>query len=292
MSNNHPTPILPRGRGEDRPLIVILAIMSFLASLSLILVLMGVRQSSSWQNDLQSAATVQITGNDQFIKSNEALSILKNQPGVTAVSVLSESENRDLLNPWIGEVELPDDIAVPTLIRLSIDQQSFNVEKTENALTQAGIEATVDNHRQWSKNLSSTWSRIRFALFLLLAITLSATIGITTFATRSVIHIRQNIIQVLGQVGATDSFIGGLFVKRFLMLGLKSAFIGILVTLMFLGFFMIWQNSGTDENGLKITLEIGDFLWLTVLAFVMSAICALTAGVSARKSIQGQFQNS
>lgn len=292
MSDKHPTPILPRGRGEDRPLVAILAIMSFLASLSLLIVLLGVRQSSSWQNDLQSAATVQITGEDQILRSDEALSILKTQPGVTDMSVLSESENRELLNPWIGEVELPDDISVPTLIRLSIDRNSFDAEKTENALSQAGIKATVDNHRQWSENLSSTWNRIRFALFLLLAIILSATIGITTFATRSVILIRQNIIQVLGQVGATDSFIGGLFVKRFLTLGLKSAIVGILATLIFFGIFMVWQNSGTDEDGLKISLELGDFLWLTVLAFVMSAICALTAGAAARKSIQGQFQNS
>ncbi len=292
MSDKHPTPILPRGRGEDRPLVAILGIMSFLASLSLLIVLLGVRQSSSWQNDLQSAATVQITGEDQILRSDEALSILKTQPGVTDMSVLSESENRELLNPWIGEVELPDDISVPTLIRLSIDRNSFDAEKTENALSQAGIKATVDNHRQWSENLSSTWNRIRFALFLLLAIILSATIGITTFATRSVILIRQNIIQVLGQVGATDSFIGGLFVKRFLTLGLKSAIVGILATLIFFGIFMVWQNSGTDEDGLKISLELGDFLWLTVLAFVMSAICALTAGAAARKSIQGQFQNS
>lgn len=292
MSDRHMTPILPRGQGEDRPLIIIMAIMSFLATLSLLLVLMGVRQSDSWQKDLQSAATVQVTGANQIMKSDEALAILKNQPGVTGVSVLSESENRALLNPWIGDVTLPNDITVPTLIRLSVDQKKFKAKDTEDILSQAGISATVDNHRQWSKNLSSTWNRIRLALFSLLAIILAATIGITTFATRSVIQVRKNIIQVLGQVGATDSFIGGLFVKRFLTLGLKSAILGIVAALIFIVIFMIWQNSGTDENGLKISLEIGDFLWLTIFAFVMGAICALTAGVAARKSIQGRFQNS
>lgn len=292
MSDKHATPILPRGRGEDRPLIVIMSIMAFLATLSLVLVLMGIRQSNSWQSDLLSAATVQITGEDQMLKSNEALDLLQETPGVTSASALSETENRALLNPWIGEVELPDDISVPTLIRLSINPDTFNAGRVEDALLQVGITATVDNHRQWSKNLSSTWNRIRFALFLLLTIILIATIGITTFATRSVIQIRENIIQVLGQVGATDSFIGGLFVKRFLTLGLKSAIIGIVATLIFIGSFMIWQNTGTDENGLKIRLELGDFLWLTIFAFVMGAICALTAGAAARKSIQGQFRNS
>lgn len=292
MSKAHSTPILPRRQGEDRALISIMAIMSFLATLSLLLVLMGVRQSHSWQKDLLSAATVQVTGENQILKANEALTLLRSQPGVDDASVLTETENRALLNPWIGEVELPDDITVPTLIRLTIDPKDFKAKPTETALLRAGITATIDNHRQWSKNLSSTWNRIRIALFTLLGVILAATIGITAFATRSVMQIRQNIIQVLGQVGATDSFIGGLFVKRFLMLGLKSAIIGIIAALAFIGGFMLWQNTGTDENGLKISLEFTDFLWLTVFAFVMGAICALTAGAAARKSIQGQFQNS
>lgn len=290
MSTTRATPILPRGQGEERPLIAIMAIMSFLAALSLLLVLMGLRQSASWQHDLQSAATVQITGENQVHNSNYALDILKRLPGVSSAKALSEYENRALLNPWIGEIDLPEDIEIPVLIRLTIDRSNFETEQVERALSQAGIPATVDNHRQWSENLSSTWNRIRLLLFSLLAIILCATVAISTFATRSVMLVRKNIIQVLGQVGATDSFIGGLFVKRFLGLGLKSAILGILAALIFLSLFMFWQNAGTDENGLKIGIEIGDILWLTVLAFVMGAISALTAGAAARRNIQKQNQ--
>lgn len=292
MSQDRATPILPKGHNEERPLFVIMAIMAFLAALSLLIVLMGLRQSSAWQNDLTSAATVQILGENQVNDTNKAADLLRGLPGVKSAIIVSERDGRALLNPWIGELELPDDIIVPSLIKLEIDDDIFDAEKVQNALVQAAIPASVDNHRQWSENLRSTWNRLRLALLSLLAIILTATIAISTFATRSVLQVRQNIIHVLGQVGASDSFIGGLFVKRFLSLGLKAAITGIIVALLFMAVFMIWQNNGTNEDGLKISIEFSDVLWLIGLAFVMGAISALTAGAAARRSIQRQIRNS
>lgn len=292
MNRDQPTPILPKGQEEERPLFVIMSIMAFLAALSLMIVLMGLRQSSAWQHDLRSAATVQILGENQVNDTNKAADLLRAQPGITAVDIMSEREGRALLNPWIGELQLPQDIIVPSLIRLTIDDQVFDPLSVETALLAAEIPASVDNHRQWSENLRSTWNRIRLALLCLLAIILAATTAISTFATGSVLQIRQNIIQVLGQVGATDSYIGGLFVRRFLSLGMKAAVTGIILALLFVAAFMLWQNAGTDENGLKVSIEISDILWLIGLAFVMGAISALTAGAAARRSIQRQNRNS
>ena len=291
MSSARPTPILPKGHGEERPLFVIMAIMAFLASLSLILVLMGLRQSTSWQNDLKSAATVQIVGESVVSDADKAADILRSLSSVRSVEILSEAEGRALLNPWIGELELPDDITIPALIRLEIVDAAFDPEAVHRRLLSEGVNASVDNHRQWSQNLSSTWNRVRLALFSLLAIILCATVAISTFATRSVLQVRRNIIQVLGQVGATDSFIGGLFVKRFLGLGLKAAATGIVLALVFVGVFMLWQNMGTDETGLKIKVEFSDILWLIALAFVMGAISALTAGAAARRSIRDKHKS-
>lgn len=292
MSAARPTPILPRGHGEERPLFVIMAIMGFMAALSLMLVLMGLRQSASWQNDMKSAATVQIIGDNIMADADKAADILKSLTGVQSVDILSEYDGRALLNPWIGELDLPQDISIPALIRLEIDSEQFDSKVVERQLVASGLMASVDNHRQWSQNLSSTWNRVRLALLSLLAIILGATIAISTFATRSALQVRRNIIQVLGQVGATDSFIGGLFVKRFLGLGLKAAATGIVLALIFVAVFMLWQNTGTDETGLKIKIEVSDILWLIALAFVMGAISALTAGAAARRSIQIQSQNA
>ncbi|NNE56978.1 MAG: hypothetical protein HKN36_02620 [Hellea sp.] len=287
MSDPKPTPILPPGQAEERPLFVIMVIMAFLATLTLTVVLMGLRQSASWQSDLKSAATVQIM-TDEAGQVDEALKLLRAFPGVKSADPLSAGENRALLSPWIGELSLPEDIKIPSLIKIQADLDTLDEDALIGAFESAGIKAEFDNHRQWSRNLATTWARMRLALLSLLVLIIGATVAISSFATRSVLRSRQNIINVLGQVGASDKFIAGLFVKRFMSLGFKAAISGMVLAVAFISLFVLWQNLGTDENGYKLALKIGDIFWLIVLAAAIGAISAFTAGRSALGTIRRQ----
>jgi len=289
VSNNKPTPILPPGQQEERPLFIIMTTMAFLAALTLLIVLMGLRQSTAWQDDLSSTATVQILSSGS---TEQAINVLENHPGVRSAEAMSPSENRELLGPWIGDLELPDDLQIPSLIKLDIDESTFDGAAVKSALATQNIEASIDDHGQWRDNLSSTWSRMRTALISLLAIILGATIAISSFATQSVLLSRQNIINVLGQVGATDEFIAKLFVKRFLSLGFKAAITGTVLAVLFAAIFSMFQNLGTNEQGWKVTLQLSDFFWLVLLALVIGFISALTAGYAARRGIQRQSEVS
>ncbi len=295
MSHDKPTPILPPGQAEERPLFVIMVIMAFLAALTLIASLMGMRQSASWQNDLKSTATLQvISDTPQNIDAhvNQAVEILRGTSGIKSAQRVSDADNRKLLNPWIGELGLPDDIILPALIRLSVDDSKLDVAALTNKLSAKGISASYDNHSQWSKNLSTTWQRLRLALMGLLSLMIASTVAISSFATQSVLRARQNIINVLGQVGATDKFIARLFVKRFLSLGFKAAITGTVLAIMFVAVFMVWQNLGTDSSGLKLDVKMSDLLWLILLAVVMGLISALSAGRSTMQTIKGQRQRA
>ena len=242
MNPEKMTPILPKGRREERPLFVIMAIMSFLATLTLLLVLMGLRQSASWQNDLQSAVTVQVISQDPAFSIEPVIDILDDHPGIRSASALDSEANRALLAPWIGTADLPEDLILPSLIRVDIDREQFDAMTLQAELDGAGFETIVDDHQQWSRNLSSTWSRVRLALLSLLVIIFFATIAISSFATQSVLQARQNIINVLAQVGARDSFIARLFLTRFLSVGFKAAISGRVLALAFMALFMIFQN--------------------------------------------------
>ena len=291
MSGAKPTPILPPGQAEERPLFVIMVIMAFLAALTLIASLMGMRQSQSWQNDLKSSATVQIisdTPQNLETQISGALEILTTTPGVLSARRVSEAENRQLLNPWIGELGLPEDIILPALIRLNIDDKKLDAEALTQSLSAKGINASYDNHKQWSKNLSTTWQRLRLALMGLLILMIASTVAISSFATQSVLRARQNIINVLGQVGASDRFISRLFVQRFLSLGFKAAITGTVLALIFIAIFMLWQNLGTDSSGFKLDVKFSDMVWLILLAIVMGLISALSAGRSTLKTIKDQ----
>ena len=293
MSASKPTPILPPGQAEERPLFVIMVIMAFLAALTLIASLMGMRQSQSWQNDLKSSATIQIiadTPQNLETQISDAMNIIESTPGINSARRVSDTENRSLLNPWIGELGLPEDIILPALIRLNIDDDKIDPDALTQALTSSGISASYDNHSQWSKNLSPTWQRLRLALMGLLALMIASTIAISSFATQSVLRARQNIINVLGQVGATDKFISRLFVRRFLSLGFKAAITGTVLAGVFVAIFMLWQNLGTDSSGLKLDVKFSDMVWLILLAIVMGLISAFSAGRSTMQTIRSQRQ--
>ncbi len=284
-----PTPILPPGQSEERPLFVIIVIMSFLASVTMIVSTMGLRQSSAWQEDLRSSATVQITAADPVEKDaqiTKALDILKTTPGILSAEKLTDAQNRELLTPWIGSLDLPDDITVPALIRIKTDKSRLNPEALATGFAKAGISAEFDDHSRRAKNLAGTWRRLQFALGFMLLLMIGATVAISGFATHSVLNARQNIISVLGQVGATDKFVGNLFVKRFLSLGFKASMTGMVLALLAAALFTIWQNAATDADGLKISLQLSDILRLIGLSVVLGTVCAFTAGYSARKSVR------
>jgi len=295
MSASKPTPILPPGQAEERPLFVIMVIMAFLAALTLIASLMGMRQSQSWQYDLKASATLQIiadTPQDLETQISAAMDILGKTSGINSARRVTDTENRALLNPWIGELDLPEDIMLPALIRLNIDNENLNPEALTTLLIENGVSASYDNHSQWSKNLTTTWQRLRLALMGLLVLMMASTIAISSFATQSVLRARQNIINVLGQVGAADKFISRLFVKRFLSLGFKAAITGTILAVLFTTIFMMWQNLGTDSSGLKLDVKLSDMVWLLLLAVIMGLISAFSAGRSTMQTIRSQRQES
>ena len=134
-------PILPDHQAEERPLFFIMAILSFLTALTLLFGLMGYRLSQSWQQDLSGSMTVQV------FESGEQTASMATDMAVTVIDDiaprgrairLSESDTRELLRPWIGEFDLPEDLPMPGLIRMdSVDTDTLASIRQE--LEQAGI---------------------------------------------------------------------------------------------------------------------------------------------------------
>ncbi len=289
MNTPKPTPILPPGQPEERPLFVIMTIMAFLAALTLMATLLGMRQSQSWQNDLKSAATLQIftkSGDTNESELNKAIQLLEATSGITSIDVVSDQESRALIRPWIGNLDLPTDIDMPSLIRLNIDRGKFDASALAGTLQAEGLITELDDHAQWSQNLSHTWGRVRLALLSLLTLMIVSTIAIASFATQSVLRSRKNIINVLGQVGASDHYIARLFVNRFMSLGFKAAITGVVLAIIFAVIFLLWQNAGTDNTGLKLSLKVSDIIWLLLLAIILGGISALTAGRNTLSTIR------
>lgn len=277
-----PQPLFPPRARADRPLFVVMMIMVFLACVAAMGAQRSYKTAGDWSRGLSQSATVQLKSEDV----SAALPILKAQTGVDEARVITEAESKDLLRPWLGGVELPDDLPVPALIDLRLTNDTdFKASTAQSALGNAGIKASVDDHERWSRDVSRTARAVQLLAMMALALLVTGTIATAVFATQAGLAARKSIIDVLTQIGARDRYIARLFTQRFGWLGLLSGIAGALLAGSL--FLLLSLISGQDSEGLLPRLSMGQFdLWILFLTPILSAfICAVSAGRTVLRSL-------
>src|SRR5664279_6511809 len=113
------TPLVPRNSISGRALIAVVAIMTFLASLTTGAVILVTSAASEWQADLAREVTIQVVpapGRDLDAIVDKAAAVARAFPGVTDVRPYSKEESAKLLEPWLGSGLALDQLPVPRLI--------------------------------------------------------------------------------------------------------------------------------------------------------------------------------
>ena len=99
------TPIVPPATIAGRALIVVVAIMTFLASLTIGAVVLIHAAASQWQSDVAREITIQIRpapGRDLETDVVKAAAITAAFAGIAEVRPYSKEESLRLLEPWLG----------------------------------------------------------------------------------------------------------------------------------------------------------------------------------------------
>jgi cell division transport system permease protein len=224
------TPIVPRDSIAGRALVAVVAIMTFLASLTAGAVLLVYAAASEWRSDVAREVTIQvrpISGRDIEAELGKAVEIARAAPGVAEVRPYSKEESARLIEPWLGRGLALDALPVPRLIvvRLASDAAPdfAALRKTLNAEV-AG--ASLDDHRGWIDRMRTMAGTAVAAGLGVLALVLAATVLSVTFATRAAMAANRPVVEVLHFIGARDGFVTGQFQRHFLLLGLKGGAIG------------------------------------------------------------------
>ncbi len=267
--------LLPSNHAEERPLFVILAVMAFLSALTLLTVLTGFQINQAWQSQLEQTATLEIYPENAHSISElneKVLSLMKHAAPAAKLTIVTKEESETLLKPWLGSIDLPDDLPLPLLYRVTHNGDAINSEDVNAALAQSGIDGRIDTHKRWNGRIQTGWFWLRTGMVGVLGLILGATIIITHFATRSVLHIRKPIMDVLSHVGAKDSFVIRLFAERFFWIGLKASIVGILLAVLLSCLFVLIL---TD-----IRFFTEDIIWLMILILVFALMTGFTAGIT------------
>ena len=288
-----PNPIVPPRTVARRTLLTLVAIMSFLACLSVAAVSIVADRAQGWQRQIADEVTIQIKpveGIDTAGAVARAVDIATQVPGVSAATPIGEAESAALLEPWLGSGFDADQLPIPRLVAVEVSE-SADLAQLSQRLAEEVPNATLDDHGQWLQRLASMARVMTLLGAVVLALVFAATALCVVFATRGAMASNRTVIEVLHFVGAEDSYVAREFQRHFLLLGLRGAGIGGAVAVgLFLaaGFFGRLEGSTPEEaqlrslfGGLSVGLNAYVGAALTVLA--LAIIIAVTARLTVRR---------
>ena len=232
-----PGPLMPRGDARDGGLAFVIAVLCFFACVAALGALAADRAAGGWTAQLQDSATVLVrpeggeTADAAAARAAEALADVR---GVSEARALEKDKAAALLEPWLGKEALPgdlaDDLPMPRLVALQLDpNHPASAAALDKALKGAGVDATVDDHSLWIKDIvrAGVWARAAaLGVFILTALAAAAVIA---FAARAVLASRLQIVEVLHVAGARDGYIAGLLARRFAAMAFAAGLGGALL---------------------------------------------------------------
>ena len=208
---------------------------------------------------------------------------------------MPRAESDKLLEPWLGSGLDIDELPVPRLVIVTIDENAPpDFSAMRESLAENVPAAALDDHRAWANRLISM-ARITGLIGIgILTLMFATTMLTVVFATRGVMAGNRHIVEVLHFVGAETSFIGSEFQKRFLLIGLKGAAFGGAVAA--LGFILlaVWQSNSmaTALNDQvtalfgRFTLSGAGYLGIVAIVVLISAMTAITTRLTVIRTIR------
>jgi cell division transport system permease protein len=288
------SPIVPRASIAGRALVAVVAIMTFLASITTGAVLLVSASAAEWQSEVASEITIQvrpIAGRDLERDSAAVTEAIRTQPGIAGVQAYTKEESAALLEPWLGAGLSLDDLPVPRVIIARVSPGSpLDLAQLRSRVTQVTPSASVDDHRAWIERMRSMTGATVFAGIGILALVIMATIISVSFATRGAMAANRPIVEVLHFVGAGDRYIANRFFRHFLRLGLQGGIIGGGAAMLAFGFsesIASWF-SGTPA-GDQFAALLGTFALRPTGYLILAAQACLIAAITAWASRRTLF---
>ena len=286
-------PLVPSDAIATRALVTVIAIMTFLASLTAGSAVLVSDVSRGWRQDVAREMSIQLkplAGRNIEVDVKKVEDIARATPGVKDVTSLSSSESERLLEPWLGTGLDLKELPVPRMIVLKLAPEAqLDLTKLRATLSQSVPGVNLDDHRQWIDRLTVMSRTTVLVAIIIFGLVLVAMALAVAFATRGAMAGSREVINVLHFVGAEDSYIARQFQRHFLWLGLRGGLIGgglAIVTFLIGGLLSHRWISGMGGDQLEAmfgTFSLG-FFGYAVIAVIGASVSVLT-GVTSRSVV-------
>jgi cell division transport system permease protein len=286
--------IVPKNSIAGRALAAVVAIMTFLASLTTGAVSLVMSSASEWQSDVAREITIQVRpveGRNMDADVAAVARITRSTAGVADVRPYTAGESARLLEPWLGSGIALDDLPIPRLVAVRVDgARPLDGIALRTAIAAEVPNASIDDHRGWIGRMRAMASVAIAGGIAVLTLVLAATVLSIAFATRGAMATNRHIVEVLHLIGAEDAFIAGQFQTHFMLLGLQGGALGggmaiaALLLASLIGDWLAGTAAGEQSAALFGSYAIGWWGYLAVL--VQITLIAAVAALTSRRVVQ------
>ncbi|GKY86225.1 cell division protein FtsX [Sinisalibacter aestuarii] len=204
------------------------AAMAFLTVFALALSLATGRLAENWSSALAHSSTIRVSAPEGQVEAQvlAVMDVLETTPGIADARVLTDDEQRRLLEPWFGP-DLPlDTLPVPRLIEVTETAEGYDAAGLRARLAGEAPGAVLDDHTRWREPLVRAADRLRMLGLVSILLIAATTAVMITLAASAALAANAQVIRVLRLVGARDAYIARAFVRRYTLRALTGAAVG------------------------------------------------------------------
>ena len=292
------TALVPRNSISGRALVAVVAIMTFLASLTTGAVILVGTAASEWQSDVAREVTIQVIpapGRAMDATVEKAASVARAFPGIAEVRPYTKEQSTKLLEPWLGSGLTLDELPVPRLIVVRIAAGAApDIPQLRRMLIEQVPGAVLDDHRGWIERMRAmAGTAVAVGVFILILV-VAATMLSVTFATRGAMATNKPVIEVLHFVGAKNGYIAGHFQRHFLLLGLQGGAVGggaAIVLFALAGVISGWfaGSAGAEQTAAlfgSFAIGIGGYFAVLGQVILIAVVTALTSRHTVNRTLE------
>jgi cell division transport system permease protein len=284
---------LPLGEdGSGRFVPWIVAVMVYLATLSVAAGMAVNRSVDKWDIGLEGTVTVEIAASNAAAENAgermaRALSLLRETAGVRSAIPIPDDEISRLLEPWLGQGDVPLTLPIPQLIDVRLEAGTkLDLDALGTLLANAVPGARLDDHQYWTERLSDFGRSVQITSAFIVALVALAGAGTVVFATRAGLAIHREVIELMHLVGSRDSYIAGQFQAHAMSLSLRGGVVGLALGAATLG--VLRGIAAPIEGSLLPTVNITAGAWavLAALPLLAGLIATITARVTVVRALR------
>ncbi|RME15370.1 MAG: cell division protein FtsX [Alphaproteobacteria bacterium] len=256
------------------------AAMAFLVVFALAFSMATGRLAERWGSSLAQSSTIRVSAPEGQLDTQviAVMDILRTTPGIADARVITDDEQRALLEPWFGP-DLPlDTLPLPRLIAVTETPEGYDSAGLRARLAGEAPGAVLDDHTRWRVPLVRAAGRMRTLGLVAMGLIAATTAAMITLAASAALAANAEVIRVLRLVGARDAYIVRAFVRRFTLRALAGAAAGTALAMLAIALLPRAETAGGFLTGLGF-VGLG---WLWPLA--IPPLAGLVAFLATRRA--------